>query len=126
MRRKVRKGVMSSFLSRLGFDFLETRGDFRLLGKVVDATAEATDMAVVAHEQMLSDPAEGDSRSHLNEMTNQALAPIILSEFGQVLFLKVPPRQTGAQETLGAPLPMISPSLHRPGLARAALAQSIH
>ena len=73
---------MSLFLSCSRLDLFEIFGDFRLLGKIIDSVAQPADMTLVAHDQMLSDPAQGNSGLLLNQVTNQAFAPIVLSQFG--------------------------------------------
>jgi hypothetical protein len=49
---------MSLFLSCSRFDLFEILGKSRLVGKIIDPAAQPTDMTVVAHDQMLSDPAQ--------------------------------------------------------------------
>ena len=52
---------MSLFLSCSHFDHFEIFGKLSLLAKIIDPTAQPTDMTVVAHDQTLSDPAQGNS-----------------------------------------------------------------
>jgi hypothetical protein len=49
---------MSLFLSCSRFDLFEILGKLRLVGKIIDPAAQPTGMTVVAHDQMLSDPAQ--------------------------------------------------------------------
>jgi hypothetical protein len=46
------------FLSCSCFDLFEIFGKSRLVGKIIDPAAQPADMTVVAHDQMLSDPAQ--------------------------------------------------------------------
>ena len=50
-----------------------------LVGKVIDPAAQSTDMTLAAHDQMFSDPAQRNAGLLFDQVTNQALAPIVLS-----------------------------------------------
>ena len=88
---------MSSFLSCSRFDLFEVFGKLRLIRKIIDATAQPTDMTVVAHDQMLSDPAQGNAAAFFDQVANQTLAPIVLSKFAQITLLELPLLQSGTE-----------------------------
>ena len=61
---------MSLFLSHPRFDFRQTSGNVRLIGQVIDPAAESAHMTVVAHDQIFSDPAQGDTSLPFDQVTD--------------------------------------------------------